>query len=180
MENVIIYKLIDPFTTRVRYIGKTKEDLGIRLYGHIYIAKTEHNEKAKWINSLIDKGVKPIIEIIETVKECEWEEKERFYIKKYRKSEKNLLNIGDGGQLNYATFDKLRLKRKELKYKIPYPLPNIAIILKQQGRSKKWLQDQIGMTRTTFYYFLKGERENKISKMKEVADLLEVKVDDII
>ncbi len=56
----------------------------------------------------------------------------------------------------------------------------VEAILKQQGRSKKWLQEQLGMTRTTFYYFLRGERENKISKMKEVAELLEVKVDDII
>ena len=56
----------------------------------------------------------------------------------------------------------------------------IEAILKQQGRSKKWLQEQLGMTRTTFYYFLKGERENKIDKIKEVANLLEVKVDDVI
>ena len=56
----------------------------------------------------------------------------------------------------------------------------VEAILKQQSRSKKWLQEQLGMTRTTFYYFLRGERENKITKMKEVAGLLEVKVDDII
>ena len=56
----------------------------------------------------------------------------------------------------------------------------VEAILKQQSRSKKWLQEQLGMTRTTFYYFLRSERENKITKMKEVDGLLEVKVDDII
>lgn len=56
----------------------------------------------------------------------------------------------------------------------------VEAILKVQGRNKKWLQEQIGMTRTTFYFFLKGERLNKIGKIKEVAELLEVKVDDVI
>ena len=56
----------------------------------------------------------------------------------------------------------------------------VEAILKVQGRSKKWLQEQLGMTRTTFYYFLRGKRLSKIDKMKEVAELLEVKVDDVI
>lgn len=182
MKDIIIYKLSDPFTGKTRYIGKTKEDLGIRLYGHIYAAKTEDNEKAKWINGLIKEGVNPIIEVIEIVKESEWEEKEVFYIKKYREKEKDLLNIANGGKCNYETSGDFRRKSKkqQLKYRKPYPLPKIAIILKQQGRSKKWLQEQLGMTRTTFYYFLRGERQNKIDKIKEVAELLEVKVDDVI
>lgn len=56
----------------------------------------------------------------------------------------------------------------------------VEVILKAQGRNKKWLQEQLQMTRTTFYFFLKGERLNKINKIKEVAQLLEVKVDDVI
>lgn len=56
----------------------------------------------------------------------------------------------------------------------------VEAILKLQGRSKKWLQEQLGMTRTTFYYFLRGERLNKITEIKQVAELLGVLVDDII
>ena len=56
----------------------------------------------------------------------------------------------------------------------------VEAILKVQGRSKKWLQEQLGMTRTTFYYFLRGERLNKIPEIKQAAELLGVLVDDII
>lgn len=56
----------------------------------------------------------------------------------------------------------------------------VEAILKLQGRSKRWLQEQLGMTRTTFYYFLRGERLNKIPEIKQVAELLDVLVDDII
>ena len=56
----------------------------------------------------------------------------------------------------------------------------VEAILKLQGRSKKWLQEQLGMTRTTFYWFLRGERLNKIPEIKQVAELLCVLVDDII
>jgi len=56
----------------------------------------------------------------------------------------------------------------------------VEAILKEQGRSKKWLQNQLGMTRTTFYWFLKGERDNKIDKLKETANALGVTVDEII
>lgn len=56
----------------------------------------------------------------------------------------------------------------------------VEAILKLQGRSKKWLQEQLGMTRTTFYYFLRGERLNKIPEIKQTAELLDVLVDDII
>lgn len=56
----------------------------------------------------------------------------------------------------------------------------VEAILKLQGRSKKWLQEQLGMTRTTFYYFLRGERLNKIPEIKQTAELLGVLVDDVI
>lgn len=56
----------------------------------------------------------------------------------------------------------------------------VEAILKLQGRSKKWLQEQLGMTRTTFYYFLRGERLKKITEIKKTAELLGVLVDDII
>lgn len=56
----------------------------------------------------------------------------------------------------------------------------VEIILKSMGLDKKWLQKRLGMTRTTFYYFLNGKRKGAINKVKEAADLLEVKVDDII
>ena len=56
----------------------------------------------------------------------------------------------------------------------------VEAILKLQGRSKKWLQEQLGMTRTTFYWFLRGERLNKIPEIKQVAELLNVSIEELI
>ena len=56
----------------------------------------------------------------------------------------------------------------------------VEAILKLQGRSKKWLQEQLGMTRTTFYYFLRGERLNKIPEIKQTAELLDVSIEELI
>lgn len=56
----------------------------------------------------------------------------------------------------------------------------VEAILKDQGRSKKWLQEQLGMTRTTFFRFLKGEGPVKLENVKQVATALEVNMDDVI
>ncbi len=56
----------------------------------------------------------------------------------------------------------------------------VEAILKLQGRSKKWLQKQLGMTRTTFYWFLRGERLNKIPEIKQAAELLGVTIEELI
>jgi len=56
----------------------------------------------------------------------------------------------------------------------------VEAILKDQGRSKKWLQERMGMTRTTFYLMLTGKRPSKTHETKEVANLLEVNMDAIV
>ena len=56
----------------------------------------------------------------------------------------------------------------------------VESILKDQGRSKKWLQERMGMTRTTFYLMLTGRRPSRTHESKEVANLLEVSIEDVI
>jgi len=56
----------------------------------------------------------------------------------------------------------------------------VLAILKKQGRKQSWLQEQLGMTRTTFYFFLKGKRGFMDTKKRECADILGVTVDEII
>lgn len=56
----------------------------------------------------------------------------------------------------------------------------VEAILKDQGRSKKWLQERLGMTRTTFYLFLNGKRPQDVNEVKQVASLLEVNLTDVI
>lgn len=56
----------------------------------------------------------------------------------------------------------------------------VEAILKDQGRSKKWLQAQLGMSRTVFYWFMERKRSQDIMEVIQVASSLEVDINDII
>lgn len=59
-----LYKLVDPITEEIKYIGYTKRPK-VRLWEHIRDAKRGlKTYKCDWIRSLIIKNQKPIIEII--------------------------------------------------------------------------------------------------------------------
>jgi len=103
-----IYKLLDPDTKEVRYVGKTVQTLKKRLSGHI--TRSKYNRSAHvscWIHSLIQNGKKPIIELIE---ECEnWVKREQYYIAKFP----NLCNHsigGESGMLGYIPTQEHRDK----------------------------------------------------------------------
>lgn len=104
MRTIFIYKLIDPITNEIRYVGKTINLLK-RLQTHIARSKTNTYHSARWIKSLLDKGVKPVIEIIEECNENNWSEREIYWIKYYR-DKFDLTNILDGGN-GGATYGRL-------------------------------------------------------------------------
>lgn len=100
---VKIYKLLDPNTKEVRYVGKTIASLKKRLSGHITAANKigikTHCEC--WIYSLLIQNLKPEIILIEECDDSIWEEREKYWIKFY----KNLTNLHEGG--NSASGHKL-------------------------------------------------------------------------
>jgi group I intron endonuclease len=104
MKTIYIYKLIDPITNNVRYVGKTN-NLVRRFSAHLKRSKTNKYHSARWINSLLNKDLKPILEIIEVCDETNWEEREIFWIDYYRERY-DLTNILDGGG-NSATYGRL-------------------------------------------------------------------------
>ena len=68
-----IYKLIDPLTKETRYIGRTGTSLKQRLEGHIDAARYRGYDvtwamKNKWVKSLLNQGLMPIIEEIEEIR----------------------------------------------------------------------------------------------------------------
>ena len=67
-NKVFIYVLECPITNEVRYIGKTINLLD-RLRGHIKTSKKLKTHKDKWVNNLINEGLKPIIKEIDYVDE---------------------------------------------------------------------------------------------------------------
>lgn len=92
-----IYCLIDP-NGEIRYIGQTRQTLPRRLWGHINKNKNSDTHKRRWLNKLEENNLRPTIRLIE---ECgslgELNEREIFYIKKYRDEGYDLVNTSDGG-----------------------------------------------------------------------------------
>lgn len=94
----LIYKLIDPRTNEIRYIGKTKNSLKKRLYEHLTKRNlTPKTHKNNWIKSLLKENLKPIIEKIEEVNEDNWIEREIYYIQHFKNKGINLTNGTNGG-----------------------------------------------------------------------------------
>lgn len=97
-KKVKIYVLKDPRTGGVRYVGKTKHSLSIRLSQHVCLHTQGRSHKWYWLSSLLELGLKPIIEQIETCLESEWTERETVWIAYYKKYGGNLTNSTDGGE----------------------------------------------------------------------------------
>lgn len=101
--NIYIYKLIDPLTNEIRYVGKTKKSLIKRLYEHLTLRNLKSNtHKNNWVKKLLNLNVKPKIELIEVVTENNWIDKEIYWIKILRENGCNLTNTSDGGEGSFG------------------------------------------------------------------------------
>lgn len=107
----IIYSLEDPDTNEIRYIGKTVKSLPSRLTNHIYTAKKINNHRCNWIKSIVKKGKKPLIKIIDS---CDWKESaelEIYWITQFKNWGFNLVNSTEGGEGNLGF--KLSKERRD-------------------------------------------------------------------
>lgn len=89
-----IYSLSDPRTGQIRYVGKALNPFH-RIRKHLCDKRSSH--KTNWIQSLLCIGLKPSIDILETVPEGEWQEAERFWIAYLRFLGCPLTNLDNGG-----------------------------------------------------------------------------------
>jgi len=113
-----IYVLIDPITNLVRYVGKT-DDIKIRLKEHIRKAKYSKTHKNNWINSLLNKGLNPIIETIDKIPNNEASFWEIYWIEQFKAWGFNLTNIaigGLGGNLGSEVNKKISESKKGFKH----------------------------------------------------------------
>jgi len=97
METTFIYVLKDPTTNEIRYVGKSNNPKK-RLYRHCDRNKDIGTHKRNWINKILDKNLKPILEIIKEVPKFDWQKQEKFYIEYYSSIGCDLVNWGDGGE----------------------------------------------------------------------------------
>lgn len=109
-----IYGLCEPDWKTIRYVGVTY-DLSSRYKYHLVDFDTTH--KARWIQSLLNQGLKPKIIILDVVLSEMREEAEREWIRILRESGCDLTNSTDGGEgvwgLHHSeeTKEKMRIKR---------------------------------------------------------------------
>ena len=106
-KQVKIYALIDPFTLKVRYIGRTIISLSMRLSQHVHHAKKSDRRKThrdNWILSLLKVNSKPYIRTLTIIEG--WEKSHKFeqaLICKYKHRLTNHDDRGDGGKNKNTT-----------------------------------------------------------------------------
>lgn len=95
----LIYGLIDPRDGSIRYVGKTTLPLAKRLNRHLAVSKTRRSHSAAWLRSLIRDGLRPEVEVLETVPaDGDWTEAECFWIGYFRMIGARLCNHTAGGE----------------------------------------------------------------------------------
>lgn len=93
-----IYGLLDPITREIRYVGKTV-NLKRRIKEHLSPSETKSkSHKNEWIKSLARNGLKPAFRILQEVSIDDWQEAEKFHIKKAKSRGHRLTNTTEGGE----------------------------------------------------------------------------------
>lgn len=114
MERIVkIYVLKNPQTNNIHYVGRTLNEK-TRYRQHIFLAKHKKNKdkKSSWIISILNKGLKPIMEIIEEVTESNAIEREMYWIRELRKT-CDLKNERDFIENGYIFSEEARKKMSD-------------------------------------------------------------------
>jgi len=183
MKSVKIYSLKHPITKEIRYIGKTSQSLKTRLYQHIYEAtkKGFKTHKISWIKSLKNKGLIPVIDIIEEVPESEVNDVEKYWIQQLKLCGYKLTNLTDGGDGNQnqrmtAESNKKRsetLKRKVKEGLIDYSKRSHKISkaltgIKRSEKTKQLLRD-----------INKGKKQSKSTRLKKSKPVIQLTTENV-
>ena len=91
-----IYSLSDPNTNEIRYVGKS-DNPNLRLIEHIRKCKYSNTHKNTWIRLLLNKNLKPIFEILDTVNINDCGFWENYWIDATKTWGFELTNIAKGG-----------------------------------------------------------------------------------
>ena len=96
MKCTYIYILLDPITGKCRYVGKSSNPK-FRFRRHIQESKKEKTHKSNWIKSLLSKGLKPVLKIVEEHKLSSWQKREQWWIRFFKRKHQPLTNGTKGG-----------------------------------------------------------------------------------
>lgn len=112
-----VYTLSNPISKEVRYIGKTCSPLTQRLNEHIYECKRSRRKSTNWVKSLLNKGLIPLIEVLD---ECTCEEVcnlETYWIYQFKCWGFNLTNHTTGGEGGYRIETPEEKERRREKFR---------------------------------------------------------------
>lgn len=96
-----IYALVCPDRKDIRYVGKSK-NIKRRYRNHMWASPHSTHPVKRWVSKLKSEGKAPLIAILFLGPEADLDEKEIYFIKKYREMGNNLLNLHDGGAIPSA------------------------------------------------------------------------------
>lgn len=155
MDNIVyIYALCEPETEMVRYVGKSINPKK-RWYKHIKDARDGiPTHKANWIRSLINRGVEPLLKILQISDIDHWSEDEKKWIAEYRVRGLDLTNATDGGEDGQLTLE-IRQQISRTKKGIPRSFEAVMKTA-QANRGKKRTPEQIEKIR----HALKGQKRS--------------------
>lgn len=106
-----VYCLVDPVANDVRYVGVTSKSMVHRLAGHLQ--KPTNWRTAAWFRSLVSRGLRPRIYLLQRCEHDRWEICEMQWIAWFR-ARGDLLNIDGGGLLVDAGSGLEEMKRAKL------------------------------------------------------------------
>lgn len=112
-----IYILKDPITLEIKYVGKS-DNPNLRLIEHIRKSKYKQTYKNNWINSLLNVGLKPLLEIVEEAQISKWGDYEKKWITHYKNIGCKLTNLTDGGDGGNFGDDVNKLISQKLKNRV--------------------------------------------------------------
>jgi hypothetical protein len=146
-----IYVLKHPRTGEVRYVGFTSCAAKLRLRWHVKSAfgGRQKTPNICWIRSLRSKGLKPVMEIIESGSGEGWQEAERRWIAHYKATGVRLLNMTEGGdgapgwgtpELRSAAMKKANAARTPAQMSASSKKGNASWTPKQREKWKKKIQ----------------------------------------
>lgn len=108
-----IYALLDPRDQKIRYIGQTITTLNQRFRKHLCDCKSRNNHVSCWLKSLLNVNLKPAILQIEECDNLNLDDKEIFYIDKYKQEGFDLTNCSLGGQTRRIFSEETKRKISE-------------------------------------------------------------------
>jgi hypothetical protein len=143
MKTVFIYSLStleEP--ENIRYIGKA-DNIKKRLNRHLqsyYL--NEGTYKSNWLKSEIIKGHTPIINLIDEVKESEWEFWEIYWISQFKSWGFKLTNKTDGGEGVKLSIDEVKKRSKVIFDKTTIRLSEDIIKFNVHKKENLWIAER--------------------------------------